>query len=147
MPLMMRIALTGAPRKMLVGRLQQAYAAHASRLTRRIHALLWLAEGTTIAEVATVLGVGDQTGRDWLHAFVQRGAASLAYQSPPGRRPKRSKSQREELLHCVLAGPEAAGYPTACWTAVLIAELIQTRFQVSDHPRYIPHLLDHLGLS
>lgn len=144
---MLRIALTGATRKMLFGRLQQAYGDHASRLIRRIHALLWLAEGTTVAEVAGRLGVGEQTVRDWLHTFVHRGETSLAYRSPPGRPPKLTKSQREDLLHCVLAGPEAAGYPTACWTAVLIADLIGERFQVAYHPRYVPHLLGQLGLS
>jgi predicted ArsR family transcriptional regulator len=78
MPLMLRIALTGATRKMLLGHLQQAYTNRACRLMRRIHALLWLADGTTVAEAATMLGVGEQTVRDWLHAFVHRGEASLA---------------------------------------------------------------------
>jgi hypothetical protein len=58
-----------------------------------------------------------------------------------------SRRQRDELLAEILAGPETAGYPTACWTAVLIADLIQEQFQVRYHPRYIPHVLDHLGLS
>jgi transposase len=100
-----------------------------------------------VAEVAVRLGVGEQTVRDWLHTFVHRGETSLAYRSPPGRPPKLTKSQREDLLHCVLAGPEAAGYPTACWTAVLIADLIRERFHVTYHARYIPYLLDQLGLS
>jgi hypothetical protein len=30
---------------------------------------------------------------------------------------------------------------------VLIADLIRARFRVSYHPRYVPHLLDQLGLS
>lgn len=144
---MIRIALTGATRKMLVARLQQAYADHATRLIRRIHALLALAEGVAVYEVAELLGVGEQTVRDWLHAFVRRGAASLAYRCPPGRPPKLSKSQRQDLLHWVLAGPEATGYPTACWTAVLLADLIHARFHVWYHPRYVPHLLGQLGLS
>jgi transposase len=147
MPSMLRIALTRATRKMLVQRLQQAYAAHIPRLIRRIHALLELAEGASVTEVAGLLGIGEQTVRDWLHAFVQRGEASLAYRCPPGRPAKLSRCQRQELLAWILAGPEAAGYPTACWTAVLIADLLRERFRVRYHPRYIPHLLDQLGLS
>ena len=57
---MIRIALTGGTRKMLVGLLQQAYADHATRLIRRIHALLELAAGAAVDEVAEVLGVGEQ---------------------------------------------------------------------------------------
>src|SRR5438045_1707769 len=103
-------------RKMLVQRLQQAYADHAPHTLRRIHALPGLADGITIAAVAEMLGVGEQTVRAWLHAFVRSGAASLAYRCSPGHPMKLTRSQRNDLRQCVLAGPEAAGYPTACWT-------------------------------
>ena len=76
---MVRIALTGETRKALVGRLQQAYATHASRLIRRIHALVGLADRKSVWEMAQLLGVGEQTVRDWLHAFVLKGVASLFY--------------------------------------------------------------------
>jgi transposase len=135
MPSMLRIALTGATRKMLVQRLQQAYGDGAARLVRRIHALLGLADGQAVGEIAQLLGVGEQTVRDWLHAFVHRGETSLAYRRPAGRPPKLRRCQRDDLLGWILAGPEAAGDPTACWTAVLIADLIQERFHVRYHPR------------
>ena len=82
---MIRIALTGATRKMLVARLQQAYADHATRLIRRIHALLELAEGRAVYEVAAGLGVGEQTVRDWLHAFVRCGAQAIGHDHQPRR--------------------------------------------------------------
>jgi transposase len=144
---MVRIALTGETRKSLAGRLQQAYGNRATRLVRRIHALLWLAEGKAVAEVAEILAVGEQTVRDWLHAFVLWGEATLPYRLPTGRPARLTQDQRQEVRRLVLAGPEAAGYPTACWTAVLIADLVRTRFRVSYHPRYVPHLLGQLGLS
>jgi transposase len=84
-----RIARTGATRKALSQRLQQAYANQASRLIRRIHALLWLGEGKSVFEIAQLLGMGEQTVRDWLHAFVVNGAASLFSRARGGRPPKR----------------------------------------------------------
>ena len=45
-------------RKQLYGRLQQAYATGALRLVKRIHALLALAEGMSVQEVAAMLGLG-----------------------------------------------------------------------------------------
>lgn len=144
---MVRIALSGTTRKILSGRLQQAYATHTTRLIRRIHALLELADGKTVWETAQLLGIGEQTVRDWLHAFVLNGVASLFYRPHAGRPAKLTETQRHELRELLLAGPEASGYPTACWTTVLIADLIHLRFKVDYAPRYLSHLLDTLGFS
>ena len=59
---MIRIALSGETRKSLASRLQQAYAAHATRLIRRIHALLWLGDGKSVGEIARTLDLGEQNG-------------------------------------------------------------------------------------
>ncbi len=47
----------------------------------------------------------------------------------------------------LLDGPEAAGYPTACWTTALIADLIHLHFKIDYAPGYLSHLLDVLGFS
>jgi transposase len=144
---MVRIALTGATRKTLAERLQQAYANHAIRLIRRIHALLGVAEGKSVGEVAQLVGVGEQTVRDWLHAFVLNGMASLVYRARSGRPAKLTSAQRQELRQLLVDGPEAVGYSSACWTAGMIADLIHRRFQVEYAARYVCHLLDQLGFS
>ena len=59
-----RIALSSGTRKILSLRLRQAYARHITRLIRRIHALVKLADGKTVYEVAELLGMGEQTVRD-----------------------------------------------------------------------------------
>jgi transposase len=144
---MIRIALSGQTRKVLGSRLQQAYASQATRLVRRIHALLWLADGKPVAEIAETLDLGDQTVRDWLQAFVLDGPASLFYRLPKGRPTKLTPSQRQELHSLVAAGPEAAGYLSACWTSGMVADLIKLRFKVDYHPRYVSCLLKGLGFS
>src|SRR5438270_3111623 len=144
---MVRIALSGETRKALVGRLQQAYATHATRLIRRIHALLWLGDGKSVWEIGQALGVGEQTVRDWLHAFVLNGGASLFYRPRPGRPAKLTRAQRHELRQLLVDGPEAAGYTSACWTAGMNADLIQRHFQEDYALRYVCHLLDLLGFS
>ena len=144
---MVRIALSGETHKALASRLQQAYASQATRLIRRIHALLWLVDGKSVGEVAQTLDVGDQTVRDWLHTFILEGVASIFYQCPVGRPSKLTASQRQQLKQLVAAGPEAAGYQSACWTSAMIADLIHLRFKVDYHPRYVCHLLAGLGFS
>jgi transposase len=144
---MVRIALTAQTHKSLASRLQQAYAASATRLVRRIHALLWLFDGKSVGEVARTLDLGEQTVRDWLHAFLFQGLESLYYRASTGRPTKLTPSQRRELKALVLEGPEAAGYTSACWTSAMITDLIRLRFKVSYHPRYVCQLLSTLDLS
>ena len=68
-----------------------------------------------------------------MNAFLWRGVASLAYQKPAGRPPKLTKTQRKELAALIKAGPEAAGYTTACW-AVLIQDLVLRIFELNIIP-------------
>jgi transposase len=142
-----RIQVSKGVRQAMIERLQQAYASGQVRLIRRIHAVLWRIDGKAVEEVAALLDLGGQTVRDYVHAFLCRGVASLHYRKAPGRPPKLSKTQRKELAALLKAGPEAAGYSTGCWTTVLIQELILRRFGVEYHPHYLCVLLEQLGFS
>lgn len=142
-----RIRLTNSSRKSLGERLQQAYARGHLRLVKRIHALLCIMEGESVAEVSTLLGLGEQTVRDYVHAFIRKGVDSLVYHKPSGRPPKLTKSQRKELRDLLIAGPEAAGYVSGCWTANMLQDLIGRRFGTAYHPHYVCTLLQQLGFS
>jgi len=142
-----RIRLSNSSRKSLVERLHQAYAGGQIRLVKRIHALLALMEGKSVAEVAALLHLGEQTVRDYLQAFLLKGMGSLHYRKPSGCPPRLTKTQRKELQELISAGPEAAGYPSACWTATMLQDLILCRFGVAYHPHYVCALLDQLGFS
>src|SRR5262249_54714828 len=74
------IRLTSFMRQQLYRRLHQAYASESLRLVKRIHALLAIAGGAAVSEVAPRLALGEQTVRDYLNGFLWRGGASLAYQ-------------------------------------------------------------------
>ncbi len=142
-----RIRLSNPLRQEVLGRLQQAYRRGQVRLVRRIHAVLAVCDGKAIAEVAAMLELGEQTVRDYVHAFVRRGVASLVYRTPAGRPSKLTKTQRKELTELIKAGPQAAGYMSGCWSALLVGHLIQTRFGVEYHPHYVCELLGQLGFS
>jgi hypothetical protein len=47
----------------------------------------------------------------------------------------------------VTAGPLAAGFPTGCWHAGLIQEVIRREFGVTYHVHYVATLLHNLGFS
>ncbi len=142
-----KIRLSPNLRQALAERLRQAYAMGQLRLIKRIHALLHLAAGQSIAAVAELLNLGEQTVRDYLAAFLGQGLASLVYRRAPGRSPKLTQTQRQELADLITAGPEAAGYATGCWSALLLQDLILCRFGVEYHPHYLCQRLKTLGFS
>ena len=142
-----RIRLTKTSRQTLQEQLVRAYQAAALRLVKRIHALLCIADNQSTAEVSQLLHLGEQTIRDYLNAFLLKGVESLHYRRPPGRPARLTKTQRKELADLITAGPEAAGYTSGCWTAVMVQDLILRHFNVEYHPHYICNLLDQLGFS
>lgn len=142
-----RIRLTNELRQTVVEQLERAYQAAQLRLIKRIHAVLYIVDNKSVAEVSETLHLGEQTIRDYVQAFLLKGAESLRYRRPPGRPARLTPSQRKELAALITAGPEAAGYTAGCWTAVLVQDLILTRFQGEYHPHYICNLLDQLGFS
>ena len=128
-------------------RLQQAYARGSLKLGKRIHALLALAQGQSVSEVAAMLSLGEQTVRDYRNQYLFKGMASLVYQTPPGRPSQLTKPQRQQLAEWIKASPQDSGYTSGCWNTPMIQDLIQRHFGVEYHPHYIATLLSNMGFS
>jgi len=146
-PVSFTLHLSSFTRKQLYRQLQQAYGRGDLRVVRRIQALLALANNQSVQEIAEMLNLGQQTIRDYRHAFLLKGISSLAYTRPPGRPSKLTPSQRRELAALIKAGPQTAGYPSGCWNTPMLQALIQRRFGVSYHPHSLATLLHNLGFS
>jgi transposase len=139
--------LSAFTRKQLYRRLQQAYASGSLKLVKRIHALLALAQGQSVSDVAEMLSLGEQTVRDYRNQYLFKGMASLAYKAPPGRPSKLTQTQRQQLAEWSKASPQEAGYTSGCWNTPMIQDLIQRHFGVAYHPHYIATLLKNMGFS
>src|SRR5882672_4808050 len=74
--------LSAFTRTQLYRRLQQAYASGSLKLVKRIHALLALAQGQSVSDVAEMLSLGEQTVRDYRNQYLFQGMASLVYKAP-----------------------------------------------------------------
>ena len=103
------LRLTPLLHQQLYRRLQQAYASGSLRFVKRLHALVAIAEGMTVHDVAQMVGLGEQTVRDYRNRFRWHGVASLVYQRPPGRPAKLTQTPRKALAPLIEAGPQAAG--------------------------------------
>jgi transposase len=141
------IRLTTATRKQLEATLRQAFQAGDLPLVKRVTALLGLARSESVATAAAGVGVSRSSVYAWLRGFLLEGVAGLRVHWHGGRPPKLTPTQRQRLAVLIDAGPEAAGFPTGCWHALLIQQVIQREFGVTYNVHYLADLLHTLGFS
>jgi transposase len=123
-----RIRFCRATVKRLTAAWQRAVERGDGRATKRVTALLLLADQQPVSAVAEQF-------------------ASLVYRTSPGRPARLTKAQKQRLATLVAAGPEAAGYATGCWNSAVIQDLIQREFGALYSVQYVAELLKHLGFS
>jgi len=129
-------------------RLQQAYARGDVRLVRRISVLLEHLQGRVpVQRLRERWGMSEASVYVWLHALLLRGVASLVYQHGGGRPAKLTPTQKKQLCAWLDAGPQAQGFASACWSTVLIQELIRRECGVLYNRFYLCELLRNLGYS
>jgi transposase len=129
-------------------RLHGAYNRGDIRLVRRISALLeHFVQHTPVSELRERWGFSVACFYIWLKELLLEGLDSLVYQQAGGRPPRLTKTQKQRLCELIDAGPQPAGFDTACWSALLIQELIRREFHVLYNRYYVCELLRNLGYS
>lgn len=131
----------------LVQALHKSYKSGDVHMVKRVSALLGFSRGETVDEVAETLGMDASSLYRWVKALLVEGIDGLKPRWKGGRPPKLTHSQKQRLAELIDAGPEAAGFRTACWNSVLIQELIQHEFHVLYNVHYVCELLKNLGFS
>jgi transposase len=144
---MIKIRFTPATTTVLIEALHHAYATGNLRVVKRISALLDVVKDEASKDIAKKYGVARQTVHRWVAEFLSEGFDSLKYEKPAGRQPRLTKTQKTRLKEVVEAGPQAAGFQTACWTALLVQIAIYRGFKVLYSRHYVCELLHNLGFS
>jgi len=143
-----RIRVSRPTVKAMQRRLQAAYQRDDVRLVRRINALLeHLVNGVPVAVLSEQWGFTPACFSNWLTEFMLNGLASLRYHAGRGRAAKLTPTQKKRLGELIDAGPQAAGFETACWNSILIQVLIEREFGVRYNRYYVCELLRNLGYS
>jgi transposase len=114
---------------------------------RRLLALAAVYDGKDREEAARIGGMDRQTLRDWVHRFNQCGPDGLINAKSPGRRPKLSKEQMEELGRLVEAGPDLEKDGFARWRCVDLKRVLGARFAVDLSEVSLGRVLRKLGFS
>jgi transposase len=116
----------------------------------RAQALLWLAEGCDVGEVAGQLNVSRQTIYNWLSRFQERAALDLRARlldAPRLGRPRTASGTIDELVAAVIDGdPRKLGYHATVWTAPLLSRYLRDRHGIEVSDRTVSRAIDRLGL-
>lgn len=142
-----RLSIPKVERKVLKTALKNARQQGRAKKVTRLEAILALGSGSSLEAVAELCEVVVETVRDWVKRYLAGGIRALTPKKSPGRPPKLTPGQKAELARAVEAGPEAAGFPGACWRSPMIQEWMWDRFQVLYSVQYLSELLRNLGFS
>jgi transposase len=114
----------------------------------RMLALLRLAEGWSRQEVGQFIGVHSRTLQRWQSRVHREGEMGLSDRPRSGRPPKLSAAQAEQVLGWVEdRSPRDFGFITERWTAPRLAAMIDERFGVQLHKRYLNDWLRRHGIT
>jgi transposase len=134
-------------RKELEQKLKTAQRLGDLRQAKYLLAILAVADGQSLEQVALILKVTPKTVREWIRLFLVYGIKGPRRKKPTGRPPKLTPRQKDELAQLIEAGPVKAGFTAACWRSPMIQRLIYERFGVYYNVFYIAQLLQNLGFS
>lgn len=114
---------------------------------RRRKAVELLQQEMTLEAVAKAVKASTSSVKRWRDAYEQEGDEGLSSTPHPGRRPRLTAKQKEQLTKVLLRGARGSGYSNDLWTCPRVLEVIQKRFGVTYHVDYIGTLLHKLGWS
>jgi transposase len=114
---------------------------------RRLLALAAVYDGKDRAEAARIGGMDRQILRDWALRLNKHGPEGLIDIKRPGRPPKLSVEQKQELKHIVEAGPDKEKDGVVRWRCVDLRRVIKERFAVDVDEVTIGRVLKELGFA
>ena len=116
----------------------------------RAQALLWIAEGADVAEVAELLQVSRQTIYNWLSRFQGRAQLDLRARlldAPRLGRPRAASGTIDERVAAVINDdPRKFGYHATVWTAPLLSRYLHDHHGIEVSDRTVGRAIDRLGI-
>jgi transposase len=116
----------------------------------RARALLWLAEGRPVAEVAELLRVSRQSVYNWADRFERRDDLDLRdrlLDAPRSGRPPTATGVIDPLISEIIdKDPCGLGYRSTTWTAILLVRYLKRTHGIEVSRRSVGLALDRLGI-
>jgi len=116
----------------------------------RALALLWLADGRPVAEVAELLRVSRQSVYNWVDRFERRdgqGLRARLLDAPRSGRPATASGIIDPLIAEVIdTDPRELGYRSTNWTAGLLVRYLKRSHGIEVSRRSVGLAIDRLGI-
>ena len=115
-------------------RLKKALKRAADKRTfQRVQAVLLVAQGRTINEVAEIAGVTGQTVYNWVSLYLDQHQVAALEETPRSGRPLIAKAiTKARILRELRRNPLRCGYRTTVWTVKLLAERLSAALSMPD---------------
>jgi len=118
-----------------------------ARLFQRVQAVLWVAQGDTISEVAELTGVSVQTVYNWLQRYLAcHQAVALADAPRSGRPVTAPQITATRILQHLQGNPLQLGYRTTVWSVKLLAAHLSRQYQCPIKPHTLRRRMKAIGL-
>ena len=108
-------------------------------------AIALVMEGVDRTTAARSCGMDRQTLRDWVHRYNAEGVAGLVDRPRPGRPPRLSGAELDDLIEIVEAGPDVEIDGVVRWRCADLAGVVAARFGVTLSERSVGRLLNDRG--
>lgn len=117
------------------------------RLFQRVQAVLWVAQGDTISEVAELLGVSVQSVYNWLQRYLaSHQVAALADAPRSGRPATAPQITAADILQPLQGNPLQLGYRTTVWSVKLLAAHLSRQYHCPINPHTLRRRMKAMGL-
>lgn len=117
------------------------------RTFRRLKAVLLVAQGRPVHEVAGIIDVSVQTIYHWLDGYLKSHQVESLYEQPRAGRPRvAAPVTAARLLRELRRNPLRLGYYTTVWTVGLLAGHLTERYGCQISPRTLRRRMKQIGL-
>jgi transposase len=129
-------------------RLNKALKRAADKRTfQRVQALLLVARGRSVSEVAEISGVHVQTVYNWIHLYLETQQPGTLADTPRSGRPPAAKPVTAARIERELRrNPLRLSYQTTVWTVPLLAEHLSHLYRCEMSPHTLRRRMRAMGL-
>ena len=101
-----------------------------AKYSHRLHSVLLVAQGMNCKQVAELFGDATRTVEYWVNRYINEGLAGLTDVERPGRPPKLSSKQLDEINAVLREDPKTVGLEGGMWDGKMLSSYIKKKYDI-----------------